>query len=238
MKDLIKKIVKKAGVIKQLELSREIEWAHIYHDSIRGKEWLMNLPLNIGRWAGNYSFFYVLNRILNDYKPKEILELGLGESSKFVSVYIDNYLTDSNHTIIEQDSHWADSFKDRFLLSGRSSINVIPLVKKNVKDFEVNSYENIENFITKKYDLYIVDGPLGSPQYSRYDIVNIAEMLNKDDEFIIIFDDHNRKGEKQTFKELKNVFKKKDINIHIGFYSGVKEVAIIGTDKYRFVNTL
>ena len=29
--------------------TKELEWAHIYHDSIRGKEWLENLPLNVGR---------------------------------------------------------------------------------------------------------------------------------------------------------------------------------------------
>ena len=43
--------------------TKEIEWAHIYHDSIRGKKPIEELGLNIGRWAGNYSFFYVLNRI-------------------------------------------------------------------------------------------------------------------------------------------------------------------------------
>ena len=27
--------------------TKELEWAHIYHDSIRGKEWLEKLPLNV-----------------------------------------------------------------------------------------------------------------------------------------------------------------------------------------------
>ena len=74
---------------KILSQTRELEWAHIFHDSIRGKECLQNLPLNIGRWAGNYSLFYLLNRILMDYKPKSILEFGLGESSKFISTYLE-----------------------------------------------------------------------------------------------------------------------------------------------------
>jgi hypothetical protein len=57
----------------------ELYWANVYHDSIRGKKELENLGLNIGRWAGNYTFFYVLNRILNDYQPKKIIEFGLGK---------------------------------------------------------------------------------------------------------------------------------------------------------------
>jgi len=90
--------------------NKEIIWSQIFHDSIRNKTSLKNLPLNIGRWAGNYSLFYVLFRILNDFKPKKILELGLGESSKFISVFIQNYLNDSIHLIIEQDESWKNNF--------------------------------------------------------------------------------------------------------------------------------
>ena len=100
--------------------AKELEWAHIYHDSIRGKTHIENLSLNIGRWAGNYCFFYVLNRILADYKPEKILDLGLGESSKFISTYLDYYLLNSSHTIVEQDENWTAAFKDRFQLSIRS----------------------------------------------------------------------------------------------------------------------
>jgi hypothetical protein len=119
----------------QLKYYKELEWANIYHDSIRGKEWLTNLSLNVGRWAGNYSFFYVLNRILNDCRPKEILEFGLGESSKFVSVYLDNYLLESNHYIIEQDRKWKHNFTERYKLSLRSSIDIFPLKKKKVNKY-------------------------------------------------------------------------------------------------------
>ena len=238
---MIKKIKKLLGrdlkhiIINQ---NKELEWAHIYRDSIRDKEWLNNLSLNIGRNAGNYSFFYVLNRILNDYRPKEILELGLGESSKFISTYLHNYLIESNHTIIEQNGNWENSFNKRFKLSTRSSIHILPLQQNNVNGFETNGYEKIQEFITKKYDLYLIDGPFGSPNYSRYDIVNIVNKLNQKDEFILIFDDFNRHGEKQTFDDLKKVLKEKEIEIYIGYYKGTKTVAVIGTKKYRFVESL
>ena len=52
----------------------ELVWAHRYHDSIRGSEFLEKLPLNIGRWAGNYTFFYVLSRTLMEYKPLKLIE--------------------------------------------------------------------------------------------------------------------------------------------------------------------
>ncbi len=138
---MIKKKIKKfLGIDYRNQILRynmELRWAHVYHDSIRDKEYMSKLPLNIGRWAGSYAFFYVLNRILSDYKPKEILELGLGESSKVISTYLDNYLIESSHTIIEQDDSWKDSFNERFKLSTRSNIHILPLQKKNVKGFEI-----------------------------------------------------------------------------------------------------
>ena len=45
---------------------KELEWANVYHDSIRGHTAIEQLPLNIGRWAGNYAFFYILNSIIID----------------------------------------------------------------------------------------------------------------------------------------------------------------------------
>jgi len=217
---------------------KELEWAHVYHDSIRGKEWLGKLPLNIGRWAGNYSFFYVLNRILSDYKPNSILEFGLGESSKFVSAYLENELLKSKHQIIEQDENWHQSFNDRFQLSERSRVAINVLVKKNIDNHDVNSYSGLKEFINqKKFDLYIIDGPFGSKHYSRYDIVELAKGFAKNDEFIIIIDDYQRIGEKETVHELLKLFKEKDITTYWGEYSGNKTVGVLGTKKYKNVKS-
>lgn len=239
---MIKKIKRKllSNLMKMMKVERikELEWAHIYHDSIRGRAFLENLPLNVGRWAGNYSFFYVLNRVLSDYKPKNIIEFGLGESTKFISTFLDNYLLESNHTIVEHSEEWKNSFMERFDLSPRSTINILSLVNNRVKEHDSNGYGSIEEVITEKYDLYLVDGPLGSKNYSRYDIIGLAKNFKTDDEFMIIMDDVNRKGEKQTFNELKRVLTEQNIKIHIGFYCGSKDVAIIGTNKYRFITTL
>lgn len=225
-------------LLKILGQLNEQQWAHVYHDSIRGKVWLNNLPLNIGRWAGNYAFFYLLNRILNDHKPKEILEFGLGESSKFISTYLENYLTNSSHTIIEQDINWKNSFSERFNLSERCTIKIAPLVINKVKKYETKGFKNIEQLIKKKYDLYIIDAPHGSLNYSRYDIVTLAKKFNKEDQFIIILDDYGRKGEKQTFKDLQKVLTNNEIEINVGYYRGTKEVAVLGTSNYPYIGSL
>jgi len=232
----IKSIIHESRVNQKKILlqSQELEWAHVYHDSIRGKQWLENLPLNIGRWAGNYSFFYVLNRILNDFKPKAILEMGLGESTKFISTYLDNYLVDSNHLVIEQDENWKNIFKENFKLSNRTEIVVCPLEKAIIKGFETNTYHNFEQAVTEIFDLYIIDGPFGSSHYSRYDIMKLANNFEPENQFIIVMDDYNRQGEKETIADLLSLLKSKNINVFHNSYIGNKSVIVIATEKYKY----
>lgn len=224
---------------KILRLSnKELEWAHIYHDSIRGIDFLENLSLNVGRWAGNYAFFYVLHRILNDYQPKSILEFGLGESTKMIDAYLKNRLLESTHLVLEQSSDWELAFKNRVTLSERNKIEILPLVEKEVEGFQTICYQNLESVIQKAFDLYIVDGPIGSPRYSRFDIVAATAHLTKDDDFIIILDDYNRIGEQDTYKYLSEQFKTKDIPVVGATYQGNKTVAVMASVHYRFITTL
>lgn len=217
--------------------TKEIEWAHIYGDSIRGKIYLQNLPINVGRWAGNYSFFYILNRILNDYKPKNILDLGLGESSKFISTYLDNYLIESKHTIVEQDQNWITGFNDKFTLSSRSKIIYCELKEKHIKGHIVNYYDGFADQIKDNFDLYIVDGPFGSDRYSRYDIVDLVENFSFDKEFIIIMDDSERQGEQDTIKDILNILRTKGVIFYVGVYTGNKQNTIIASEKYKFATS-
>ena len=218
----------------EMALLQELDWANIYHDSIRGKQWLQNLPLNVGRWAGNYTFFYILNRVLSDCRPNSILEFGLGESSKFISTYLDFYLKESSHLVIEQDVNWLKNFKSQFQLSDRTKIELCDLKKVEIKGFQVNVYDSLENKIKNDFDLYIVDGPIGSPRYSRYDIVSLAKQINTNHQFIILLDDYERQGEKDTFFELESIFKSRGIVIYSQTYFGQKLVKVIVTEKYKF----
>ena len=218
----------------------ELEWAHVFHDSIRGKSWLESLPLNIGRWAGNYSYFYVLCRLLNDYQPARIIEFGVGESSKVVSAFLKNQLLESRHVILEEDEHWAAAFLDRFTLCDRSEIKLLPITEKHTSDgVPYNGYTEVESLVQEtKYDLYLVDGPKGSSHCSRYDIVVAMKAMEVGDEFIVLIDDHNRIGEQETAERLQQLLRDKGLTIFSGQYIGNSSQIIIATPKYRFATTL
>lgn len=225
--------------LKNIELqTREIEWANIYHDSIRGKKPIEELALYVGRWGGNYSFFYILNRVLADKKPTTILEFGLGESSKFISAYLENYLLDSYHTIIEQDENWITSFMGRNKLSGRSDIKHCPVKQISIKGFQSWFYEGLDEQVAGKFDLVIVDGPIGSARYSRYNIMSVIMKITPADDFVIIIDDANRQGEKDTLEDVFSLLGVKKIPYFKAYYSGNKTNCIIVSENNKFLASL
>ena len=69
---------------KILNLNHEIIWADIYHDSIKGRNWLNDFPLSPGRWAVNYSFLYVFTGIYRGTKSQIII---CTEKYKFATSY-------------------------------------------------------------------------------------------------------------------------------------------------------
>jgi hypothetical protein len=217
--------------------SLELEWAHIYHDSIRGIPFINDLSLNIGRWAGNYPFFYVLNRILNDYKPRMIIEMGLGESSKMITTYLKNSLTQSEHLIIEHNSEWIDYFKNNFRLADNSSIQICPIEEITINNKKSLSYKNLEVTKNNLVDLYVVDGPFGSDHFSRYNIIELIKSRSIEDEFVIIMDDTNRVGEKETLKVIHEIMKNKGFEFYLEDYIGQKSLTVLATKKYRFATS-
>ncbi|WGD34882.1 hypothetical protein [Olleya sp. YS] len=235
----IKRILREQIKLQRLMYlqSKELEWAQIYHDSIRGKKEIENLPINVGRWAGNYTFFYLLNRILSEYKPEKIIEFGLGESTKFISTFLDHYLSNSQLLTIEHDDNWKTLFLNNFKASTNSKIEIFELTKKQINGHNSNGYKDIESKITEAFDLYIVDGPFGSPHFSRHDIVALLKLKSKGDEFMVIIDDYERIGEKETTQSILDLLKLINIEVFTKEYVGNKSVFVIATKKYKYVTS-
>ena len=75
-----------AQVSKANLIARENEWAAIFNNTIHDSTWLKDRSFSPGRWAVGYQFLYVMYRILNEIKPERILELGLGQSTRMLSM--------------------------------------------------------------------------------------------------------------------------------------------------------
>ena len=99
-----------------IALSKENYWANVFNSSIRGVGWMDHISLNVGRWAANYSLLYILFRILNEVKPLNTLELGLGETSKLFQAYKQYHNTYANCNTIEHDQDWINIKKQHGIL--------------------------------------------------------------------------------------------------------------------------
>lgn len=221
-----------------VRIGNENLWAQIFNDTITNSLWLQNKSFSPGRWAVGYPMLYVMYRVLTGIKPTSILEFGLGESTKMTYQY-KQWQSNASLCVIEQDKNWLTFFSEE-TFDVRPYVKLLDIkkaVSRNAKDVFV--YDDLLSCIDdNKYDLIIVDGPWGSKRNSRPQIIDI---VNKDllkEEFVILMDDYDRKGERDTVALLIQVLESKNVDYHFGTYSGIKELAIICSSKYKFLTSL
>lgn len=220
-------------------MTKELLWANIFHDTILGSTWLQNTSFSPGRWAIGYPYLYVLYRVLNEVKPRCILELGLGQSTKMLAQYA-KANTNSSHFVIEHDPRWINFFQSDVQLPSNSHLVQLGLSCSNFKGYNVTTYDNIRSYFgnSNQFDLISVDGPFGSnTRYSRVDIVEmIPDSLS--DSFVIMMDDTDRSGEKNTSQLIMDLLKSKKIDFSFGNYKGEKDITIICSESLKFLCTL
>lgn len=224
-----------------MSLTKENYWANVFNSSIQGSEWMKNIPLNVGRWAANYSLLYVLFRILNEIKPLNILELGLGETTKILQAYKKFHCQNAYSATVEHDSDWVTLKRANGI-----SPEYIDIIQCEIEEVDINGYRSLGykdlteklGELNKKFDLLLIDGPFGSDNYSRFNIIDLVKKRLLAKSFIIIIDDYHRQGEQQTFDTLQKTLKEENIEFRTGFYSGDKRQAIACSPDYSYITTL
>lgn len=100
---------------------QEIIWGQVFNQAIRGSRWLHDVSLSPGRWAVGYPFLYALYRTLDEMRPTNILELGLGQSTTLISQYA-AYFDGVSHTVVEHDASWVSFYSEGHELSDATAI--------------------------------------------------------------------------------------------------------------------
>ncbi|MCR4893059.1 MAG: hypothetical protein K5989_12875 [Lachnospiraceae bacterium] len=229
---------------------KEVMWANVYHDTVRGCPWFPEggLPCWPGRGAVGYQYMYVAFRILNELQPTSILEIGMGQSTRLIGQFIKtrNYDKDYRHYCIEHDANWSEICKQQFPLDEeRSEVIVLPLTTMSFTDEKGNSRDTIiyDGFFDalngKKFQLISVDGPYGfnDPLYSRIDILEIIPQCLSND-FCILIDDYDRPGERRMTEALMFKLKEAGVEHEGGVYVGKKQMAIITSPSWAFLRLM
>ncbi len=222
-------------LIKNLKISNENLFATIFHDTIKNSNWF-NIPLSLSSGAIGYPFAYILYRILDEIEPKNILETGMGQSTKIITEYVKSHKK-VKHDVVEHDKEWIEFFKTNTNMSEFQNIHLLKNYKRKFNGCELNAYKNFrEEFKNKKFDLITIDGPVGVGQeYSRMDILDIVpECL--EDKFIILIDDSERIGEQRTIQMLEEKLDNNKIKFYSGYqYWGTTSVYICVSKDLEFL---
>jgi hypothetical protein len=180
-------------------LGMEIPNARLFRAAIENCVWLEDTSFAPGGWAMDNAALYTLFCILNLWKPKTILEFGLGQSSKMVHQYA-TFFENSMALTIEHNEKWLLSFCKG--ISEKIQLNVKQLGMKKIRfnGFKTLTYKNMNEIMREDgYDLIIVDGPFGSRHYSRSQIIDFVKN-GMPERFCIFVDDTERNGERDTVK--------------------------------------
>lgn len=220
--------------------NHELIWARTWDDTKRGIDWAENLPgISPGRWAVGYNYLYMMTRILNEMEPRAVLDMGLGISSTLISHYFAfKKYSDGLHDIIEQDPEWIEFYQKKHELPAASTIHICPSVEKELNGRVYNAYSGFEEVIAgKKYDVISIDGPKGTPFYSRRDVLPFLPGILKES-FVIIMDDSTRSGEQATIKEITSILKSNGIETCRARYPGGTDCTIITSTDRSFFCTM
>ena len=221
------------------KVEEENTWANVFHDVIKDSVWLQNKAFAPGRWAAGYQMLYVMYRILDSTRPKRILELGLGQTTRMISQYSIFY--NAEHQVVENDPKWIEFFATTYEVPDNVKIiNLNTIVDKYLDDEAVIMYRGFEEqFRGQKFDFICIDAPLGGKaiKYARVDVLKILpECLER--EFVIIIDDTERIGEINTIELIQKTFKENGIQYVMKRYDGRKSSTIFTTKKYSFLTSL
>jgi predicted O-methyltransferase YrrM len=207
-----------AGII----LSKEILYQNMFNNSCQGMN--ISAPLYPVGSAANYTLLYLILRILTELPVKRVLELGAGQSTLLMDA-IAKVQPSLDIITLETDALWADRIDQRVAHSVVKS-SLRPTVHEGDC---VETYGELEPLDGQQFDFVIVDGPMGTRKKSRWAALEILER-NLANEFVVIFDDAERRGEQETIRKF---ISQHTSNIDFMVLNGKKAQFVAFTPQYR-----
>lgn len=187
--------------------------------------------------SGNSGLLYTLLKFLWVAKPKNVLELGTGQSSSIMSLYCQRNLK-SFCLSVENNEDWFNLLSPQ-LQSLNHNFKKVSLIEHPTT---YNSKHRISNFynlssIKRKYNLILLDGPFGG--LNRYGFIKYIDAIIDLDNFILIIDDTNRKEESEMADIIEDILIT-DFKINIYTYSiyASKYQRIILSPKNHYLKTI
>jgi len=232
-----------SGIHDCAKHARETFWAEVFNSSIAECDWLRGVAFSPAGWAAGYQLLYVLYRILEEKKPKTILDIGLGQTSKMIAGYAARN-PDVRHIVVEESEQWMKFFGGRNQLPKNTefvrldyAMAEIPGASSPVRVY--NGFQKAVEGLGLKFDLILVDAPYAGDmkELSRVDILNIVPD-GISESYAILVDDTNRSGELRMLDMLVEKLQKSGRSASAAKYSGRNDCHIVVSDDNVYLKSL
>lgn len=234
---MIKRLVLRSGFFRiwralrrsfsfRKRMLEELFWMSHFDRRLKSRKRLEGVDLRLGNWALGPAGMSILLDTLTQVRNPRVLELGLGESSKIVAQTLES----DNHLVIDHDESWVKHWTTQQEQRGAPvpKIEVFPMRFSKKR----SQYDFGEKRIGEGFNVFLVDGPFGSRNESRRNILDIADEWTTNQEFVVIIDDVHRVGELQTYAALKEKLRSKGIGFKSRKITDLKEVGVVCSMHY------
>jgi len=202
---------------------RELVYQNIVHRDLDRLG--ISRPFYPLRSAASYSYLYLLLRLAQDHQSLRILELGAGQSTLLLSEFMGQQV--QALTTLEHDADWAALIGDQV----RTSMHHAPLDKRQFAGHDFSGYDPSLLAGEEPYNVLLVDGPRGSRQKSRWTALEFLEQ-SLAEEFIVIFDDAERRGELQTIAQALQLLDARGARYGVHLTRSVNSQFLIASPKF------
>ena len=170
--------------------------------------------------AASFSLLYLLLRAITELPIQHVVEFGCGQTTLLLDALqkVRPFKVDS----FEHEPEWAGRIQEEVA----HAINVADLVERKVRGRRTQTYDVPDAL--GSCNLLVVDGPQQRVRRSRWGALEwIEDRL--DDDFLILFDDAERRGELDTIEEALGILRNQGRPVRTRFFHSVKwQFAIAG----------
>ena len=171
--------------------------------------------------SASFSLLYLLLRAVTELPLKYVVELGCGQTSLLLDAL--QQVQPLQTVSLEHDPEWAR----RIQAQVEHPVVQADLVERRIRGRLVWTYD-FDLAGTKSCNLLLVDGPPQATRHSRWGALEWVERGLGDD-FLILFDDAERRGELDTIEETLALLREQGRSFRTRFFYSVKwQFAIAG----------
>lgn len=176
--------------------------------------------------GANYSLLYLVARIVADLPISNVLELGVGATTKIIHHF--STARNFRHVAVDDSPDWANRMSQMLEMP----VTLLPRMECEFRGVTCQKYDISSLHPNDRFDFIVVDGPAGSKRYSRMAAIELVRDRLMDD-FILLFDDSNRPGETETISECRSILAERKIETFEHHVSAISTQTLIVTNKFK-----